>query len=874
MIIKAMRHTTCSLRLAALALGLALTSAGCSNTCPTSGPPVVSPDGGPAPDGGLGSDGGTGTDGGLAPDGGALSDDGGLSSGAIGLAVETDSSGHPNHQSSTLAVTPGLETPAVSGLSGAGELPSVVSVEGVGSNRWTSLGGPYGGYVTDIRFVPGARGTVFAGTQGGGVYRSTDHGATWTPARTGLGIDLVLQIAVQSGGNTLYAAGHRYWFGYGTGGVYKSTDGGQSWSALPVPNLMWNAVLVKADDPQVVLIGGPSGVMRSTDGGATFAPTSLTVTVVDLAADPGNPEIIWASTYGYHMYRSTDGGQTWTRRGQNMPNGNIRAVAVDPSASARVYAAAYDIFGDTGGIYRSEDHGVTWSRVLAARTWRVRVDPTQPALVWATAEGPPFSNRPGLFKSTDRGASWSAITLPTSNQYYAPFAYALAVDPSSRVLVGLYRAGILRSEDGGSSWAFGRLASSGVTAFALHPTNPAIMLVGTFQGGCWRTVNGGVDWTEASSGFGDGSKTVHALAFDPTSPEVVYLGGDSSGVFKSTNGGVTWTPTSLGNYSEVRAIQVAPSSPATVWAGVANTGLTLGAWKSEDSGTTWSRKLAGKAVTALAVHPTNPAIVFAGVSTWASDNQRIYRTENGGDSWTVVYEGPMGVFHSLAIDPADPRIIYATGTPGNVLKSTDSGATWATNIGGLTPAGRVTSLAIDPQNHHRVAVGVNDNGGFYYSDNGGQTWTADHTGLWQRSVTALAMRLLPSGVTVTFLGTMGDGAYSDAPPTPTVASIQGLVFLDLDQTGTRDSTREPGLARVEIRLLQLATGDTSSPLATTRTDASGRYVLRNLRAGAYRVELVPVTGDRVTTQNPVPVTLADGGQAEVNFGLFRPTSTE
>jgi photosystem II stability/assembly factor-like uncharacterized protein len=631
-----------------------------------------------------------------------------------------------------------------------------------GLRPWMSANGPCGGYVTGLVVSPTEPSTIFAGTQAGGVYRSTNGGITWRPARDGIVCDWVKQIDVSPlSPDLVCAASSAYWKG-NEGDVYLSTDGGETWSSAGLEGTWWSAAYASRTDPQRILAGGELGIYLSTDGGGSWSYRSGTSSALEFAADPSDPQTMYAGSYGYYFYRSTNDGDTWTQIGTSIPNGNIRAVSVDAGDSQVIYCAAYSsLGGGSEGIYRSTDYGVTWGHVLVENTWDVRADPAVPGVLWAAGDGEPFTATPGLWKSVDMGSTWTEIDLP-ADHYSAPFAFCVDVNPAEtgEVFVGLYRAGVMKTTDGGGSWgeANAGLASDFVNCIAVHPSEPATVYAGTFQADLWKTTDGGANWSWSADGFFELNHAVNDVIVDPNDPQVLYLGGSNSGVFKSTDAGTSWNLTALANYSEVRVIDVSPHNSQEVWAGVSNSSATLGLWKSTDGGNFWSNKLPGTAGYSVAVSPADPDVVYAGTGTWWLEPAFIFVSLDGGQTWLERYDDGFGAITSLSVDPTNPLNVYAASIYNNIVKSTNGGQTWTPNYGGFDPGGRIFTVVADPLRLNTVYAAVDDNVGFYVSFNGGNAWHAYNPGLWLKSLVPLVANPL-ANFRIFYTGTMGSGFY-------------------------------------------------------------------------------------------------------------------
>jgi len=258
-----------------------------------------------------------------------------------------------------------------------------------------------------------------------------------------------------------------------------------------------------------------------------------------------------------------------------------------------------------------------------------------------------------------------------------------------------------------------------------------------------------------------------AVAGVISQPNVYYFGATGGGVWKTTDSGVTWAPVSDGFFKtgSVGAIAVADSDPNIVYVGMGepcvrgNASNGDGVYKSVDGGKTW--KNLGLQDTyhigAVRVHPKNPDIVYVAAMghLWGPNEQRgVFRSTDGGVTWKQVYtRGPNAGAVDLAMDPGNPRVLYAafweirrkpwrmdSGGPGSGLfKSTDGGETWSdlSHAPGLPRGieGRI-GVTVSPANPERVwAIVEAADGGVFRSDNGGRTWTTvnDQNTLRQRA---------------------------------------------------------------------------------------------------------------------------------------------
>ncbi|HEY1339555.1 MAG TPA: SBBP repeat-containing protein [Bryobacteraceae bacterium] len=279
---------------------------------------------------------------------------------------------------------------------------------------------------------------------GSAYYRSDDGGSAWSAGAGGLDVSAVTQFATDPTGR-LYAATPQ--------GLYRSDDTGRQWLRV-----LEDAVLRIAIDPNApgtfyVLRSGPAPMAKTTDGGDTWEtlPWAGPSPVNALATDPRIPGRIYAGTN--RVYRSDDGGETWSP-GPDLQGAGISAVAVDASDSSIVYASVAPIPGAGGlgpsipiggGLYRSTDGGQSFTHVIGAGSIitfaAIAPDPASPGTVYAAG--------PALLKSTDFGQHWTSTTAPARGSFYT----ALSVNENGALEVLALDGTIFRSEDGGATFS-------------------------------------------------------------------------------------------------------------------------------------------------------------------------------------------------------------------------------------------------------------------------------------------------------------------------------------------------------------------------------------------------------------------------------------
>jgi uncharacterized protein (TIGR03437 family) len=317
------------------------------------------------------------------------------------------------------------------------------------------------------------------------------------------------------------------------------------------------------------------GVFKSGNGGASWSASSSGLTnlgVLCLVIDPSNPATLYVGTVKGGVFKSSNGGASWSASNTGFPNTDVRALAIDPWNPATLYAG---VDSPGSGVYKSSNGGASW---IASNTglfsvsylpvFALAIDPSNPATLYAGKY-----DGYGVFKSSNGGASWSASNtgLPDSRNSYV---LALAIDrsnPATLYAGTAFGFGVFKSSNGGASWSASNsgLTSTDVSALAIDPANPATIYVGTYlagsSGGVFKSSNGGASWSASNNGLT--AVGVNALAIDPWNPATLYAATGGGTVFKSTNGGASWQPTGVSTASSL--------FPSAAQAGGAGFALTV-----------------------------------------------------------------------------------------------------------------------------------------------------------------------------------------------------------------------------------------------------------------------------------------------------------
>ena len=652
--------------------------------------------------------------------------------------------------------------------------------------EWRNIGPFRGGRVTTVAGVASDILTYYMGSTGGGVWKTDDAGITWRNISDGwfkTGSVGSIGIAPTNPRVIYVGMGEAPVRGVSSSegdGVYKSTDGGKRWTHLGLEKTKTiSRIIVHPQDENTVYVAAlgtrwaPSadrGIYRSSDGGKTWKKIFYVDSLsgpVELSMDPTNPRVLYTSSWdhqrlpwrvrsggpGSGLWKSMDGGDSWTRLTKGLPKLiGKSSIAVSPANPERVFAM---IEAEEGGFFRSDDAGESWTRLnedrlIRARAWyytHLIADPKDPERVFVL-------NAP-ITKSTDGGKTFAVVPVAhgdnhalwinpndtriwvsgddggahvTMNdgrtfttQYNQPTAQFYRVNTDQLFPYNVYggqqdnssirtasrtgRAGI-----GERDWTDAGGCESAIPAF--DPKNPVKVYSNCYQGiieerdmvlGRGRSIQPYA--ANQLSMPSDQQKYrfnwAAPVATSPLDRKTIYFGGNV--VFRSTDGGTNWSPMSPDLTRNEKDKQGLGGGPIT----------NEGAGGEVYNTIYW-----------IAPSPHDIKVMYVG-----TDDGLVQLTRDGGASWTDVT--PKGVGHALTyvveVSPHDPakayavltRYKYADETP-YVFRTTDYGKTWTKITAGI-PADLITrAVREDPVRRGLLYAGTER--GVYLSFNDGDKW--------------------------------------------------------------------------------------------------------------------------------------------------------
>jgi len=514
-----------------------------------------------------------------------------------------------------------------------------------GGDGWIRAGSGLtaGAYLT-LEFDPGNSQRVFAGNANGFLFESTDGGQIWQSQAAGFAafrrvsfdpadsnivyvattagllrrpgegqpfaiVEALPQITIldvmvdPADSNVIYAPTLEL-------GLTRSRDGGATWAqtgaGLPATLLFALAALPGESGSRLLGGAGGSGVFVSVDQGSRWALSSTNLhgaTVLAIAADPSRSGVVLASTEGGGLFRSENGGDTWSESREGMLLFSPSQLAIDPANSDTVYIGSVSPFDSfSGALGRSDDGGKTWSSVATAvPVFSIAPHPTDQETVWVGSTSGRFSvqaPQDPLLRFDERGASLRTFS-GNNFELLGSEVLEVALDPSDPR--NLYLAGFSpfrgyefwRSENSGGDFRIQARTGRAMSALEVDPTNTDRIFLGlsaasadggVVNGTILRSTNQGEDFEASDAGLPDDEiLNVTSIVTHPLSGAVYAATG--SAVYKSTDAGATWTRASTGLENlAIRSLSVDAARPGVVYAATALTGV----YKTLDGGATWN----------------------------------------------------------------------------------------------------------------------------------------------------------------------------------------------------------------------------------------------------------------------------------------------
>jgi photosystem II stability/assembly factor-like uncharacterized protein len=631
-----------------------------------------------------------------------------------------------------------------------------------------------GGRIDDFAVVESNPSIFYVGTASGGILKTTNGGTTFEPVFDDQLVSSIGDLAIAPSDPQIVYVGtgepnNRQSSSWGNG-VYKTLDGGKSWQHLGLAETHHiGRMVVHPRNPDVVYVAalgrlwGPGterGLYKTTDGGRTWTNTKFVdadTGFVDVAIDPESPDTLYAASYqrrrtpfgfngggpGSALWKTIDGGASWTKLTKGLPEGEIGRVAVAVYAREPNIVYALVEHAKEGGVYRSEDRGESWSKMSSTNPRpsyysKIRIDPASDRRIWVLGAS--------MYTSEDGGKTFKTDVV---DKIHGDF-HALWIDPASsdHMLLGS-DGGIHVSYDRGRSWDFvNTVPLAQFYEVALDNQRPYHVYGGLQDNGSWEAPSrtffrqgiSNDEWLRV--GGGDGFYCVP----DPTDPDVVYI--------ESQDGNVSRLHRASGQRRIIR-----PQPPA-----------------GEKYRFNWNSP--------ILVSSHDPKTIYYG-------GNRVFGSKNRGDDWTLVSPDLTssdnvkrdatqifgktakellsrndGVVHfgtitTLSESPLRAGVLWAGTDDGNLHVSRDSGATWtsvAARVPGVPKGTYVSRVEASRAGEGAAYVAFDGHRGndfgvyLFYTADYGQSWKSVSSNI-PAGGTLSVIREHPKNADVLFVGT-------------------------------------------------------------------------------------------------------------------------
>ncbi len=544
------------------------------------------------------------------------------------------------------------------------------------------------------------------------------------------------------------------------GGIWKTTNGGSAWNALDdnIPNLRVSAISLRISNPDEILIGidgrnssgvtvSSSAMLKSTDGGATWNTTNFSAAYTGSVSfykiiHTGVTGIVLAAT-SQGIFRSSDNGENWTQisisTAVSAANADVTDLVQNPNDLNKFICGVTSF-----GIFYSNDFGNTWSAStmpssLSSSIGRVSVDYGSSSgyynEAFAMIEDNSDGSTLGILKSTDYGQTWTLENNSANvlgSQGWACNTILTDRGNHNKIYVG--GLDLWRSKNGGSNfykkshWTYNPSNSKYVHAdqrvLVRHPTNTNTFFIGC-DGGVFKTTDDFANFTKIS--YGMEITQCNSVAIHPTDEEVIISGTQDNGTI-SKLASSTWNIARTGDGG---ATEFDFNDPTYAYSSYVN----FKPLKSTNGGASFSNKNSGISYTddvadgrcrfyaPMEMDPNNPSVLYGGT-------YRIWKTTDKMSNWNTVGSGDLtgggtAKISAIAIAPNNSNVIYTGADDGTIFVTTTAYASKTNITGSSLPPRQIKSIAVDPNCHTKAYITYTGfgTGHVYKTSDTGSTWT-------------------------------------------------------------------------------------------------------------------------------------------------------
>jgi photosystem II stability/assembly factor-like uncharacterized protein/PKD repeat protein len=480
-----------------------------------------------------------------------------------------------------------------------------------------------------------------------------------------------------------------------------------------------------------------------TNQWTALGPISFTATCI--AVSPQNQSLIYAGSYSA-LYISYDGGNNWTKKGQNIDS-QVHQILIDPTVTSTIYTVTQSkIFKsiDSGetfylsnlglpsylnrgaidwsntsilyiatdqGVYKTSNGAQNWEKVgVVDPTYdyadSIVIDPQNSSVLYVT-------NSQGIYKSEDGGENWTKLPPPV--QY--PYPSKLTISPfSSSTLYAIMNSKIYKSTDSGNSWT---LLSNGLPTYysaydiEISQTNSEFVFA-MIAGKLYLSSDGGTNWGEGKLSISSYYSYYPNILYSFQNGVVFCL---ANNIFKSTDDGLNFM--CMGNsFNDISGLVFSPANSNIIYLATLGGGIK----KSTDKGLSYLPKNVGLTdfeLNTIAIDKSDANKIYVGTNSGA-----IFKSTDAGESWTKIYTvQPQNRILSIFVSYSNPQIIYSCTTSVGMIKSSDGGNNWISINNGL-PSSNILLFALKPNTSDTLFAATDK--GLYKTTDGGSNWSLSY----------------------------------------------------------------------------------------------------------------------------------------------------
>lgn len=724
--------------------------------------------------------------------------------------------------------------------------PAYALPEATNAPLWRNIGPFYkpgmagAGRASDVAVNPKNTATIYLATASGGVWKTQDDGRHWLPVTDSFAFSGVSAVVIDpKDTNIVYVAtGDSYRWTYPSTGIMRSTDGGASWSPC---GTMWTTVAdqyggyhgirrisIDPDSTNHLVVTTNDGIFTTYNGGASWNQSFAGTWFSELERHPTKHRMLFASNDDNNaangiFYKSIDGGRTWTHADSGLAarKGFRATVRISRSNPRKLYAAVFDDWVPAY-IYTSYNEGASWQLVGDTSIYfnHFAVDPRDSNTIYGSS----YEH----WKSRDGGKTWDSLNTVQSVHCDHWTTYVDA----DHTIYDCTDGGLWRKRDSDTSW---HNMNASICAFEYYSMSNALsdtvhVMTGS-QDNCGQYRYGPepADWKH---GIFHGDAMICAV--DYTHPGTVYSEGIGGSIFRTRDTCVNWTgvrPPETNDGNWVTPFVMDPVAPATLYMGMQHI------WKTTDQGATWKTTSDSlpdnRNFDRIAISRSAPRVMFA------TSDRTIMRTTNGGVRWSEMTAlarhpaYPNAFINDIKISPRDPNTVWVAfdgwGANGKVFRSTDAGISWTDMTLNLPNPYPYHAIALQGDSLHGVYVGSLTD--VHYKNDTMAAWVRYDAGMPNVYISALEV-LDKFGLVRAC--TWGRGIW-EAP-----------VYRAPDPTGVGETPRTPGLSLWPLPAIDAITVESDRAIRSVRVyDLLGR-TLRTIAADAAAHSLRIPLDDRTS----------------------------